>query len=217
LHDSIRNIPGAYGKMAEGIQSIKSLRPGFKISARCVIHKLNFRNWPQIIETAKQTGLDSISFLPADVSSSAFNREVLWTAPRQNEILIAQEELPELTAITEKIIVENKIDLIDHFIAESPDKLRNIARYYAAIHGLNDFPFKKCNAPWVSTVIEPDGTVRPCFFHEAIGNIHEHSLNEILNGAKGISFRKDLDMDKNDICKKCVCYLNLHPKTNPNG
>ncbi|MEO5998836.1 MAG: SPASM domain-containing protein [Chitinophagaceae bacterium] len=35
---------------------------------------------------------------------------------------------------------------------------------------LDPFPFKKCNAPWVSTVIEADGTVTPCFFHEAIRN-----------------------------------------------
>lgn len=215
LHDAIRNIPNAFNKMQEGVQLIKSLRPGFPVSGRCVIHKLNFRNWRQIVETAKRAKLDSISFLPADISSVAFNRETLWEAPRQNEILISKEELPELSGIIEALIDECGDDFKNRFILESPDKLRNIYYYYTAQHGLNDFPFKKCNAPWVSTVIEPDGSVRPCFFHGIIGNIHDKDLDEILNGETGLSFRKNLDMDKNMTCKKCVCYLNLHPKTNP--
>jgi MoaA/NifB/PqqE/SkfB family radical SAM enzyme len=215
LHDTIRNIPGAYHKLKEGVHALKIKQPSFPVSARTVIHKLNFRSWRQIIETAKATGLDRISFLPADISSSAFNREVLWNEPRQNEILVALDELTELQDIIEEIIGECEPAFQEHFIAESPGKIRDIYRYYAALHGLNDFPYKKCNAPWVSTVIEPDGSVKPCFFHDSIGNIHHNSLVEILNGDRGMTFRKNLDMDQNDTCKKCVCYLNLAPQTNP--
>jgi len=60
-------------------------------------------------------------------------------------------------------------------------------------------------------VIEADGTVRPCFFHEAIGNIRENGLDEILNSREAIEFRKTLDIDRNPTCVKCVCYLNLLP------
>jgi MoaA/NifB/PqqE/SkfB family radical SAM enzyme len=215
LHDRIRNIPGAYRKIQEGMLELRSFRSSFPVSARCVIHKMNFRNWRSIITTAKKSGLDSISFLPADISSHAFNRDTLWSEPRQDEIIISADELPELQDIIEEIIYECQDDFRNRFIAESPDKIRNIYYYYAAQHGLNDFPYKKCNAPWVSTVIEPDGAVRPCFFHDIIGNIHKNSLEDILNGQAGLSFRKNLDMDKNDTCKKCVCYLNLHPQTNP--
>ena len=101
-----------------------------------------------------------------------------------------------------------------HFIAESPDKLQNIYTYYAAFYGRNTFPYKKCNAPWVSTVVEADGTVRPCFFHKPIGNIHENSLEAILNGPAGIGFRKNLNIASNETCLKCVCYLNLPPGKN---
>lgn len=215
LHDSIRNIPGACRKMQEGIEALRSYRSAFPVSARCVIHKMNFRNWRPIVETAKKSGLNSISFLPADISSHAFNREVLWSEPRQDEIVISKEALPELMDVIEELIYECADDFRNRFIVESPEKIRNIYFYYAAQHGLNDFPYKKCNAPWVSTVIEPDGAVRPCFFHDVIGNIHNNSLEEILNAETGISFRKHLDMDNNDTCKKCVCFLNLHPKANP--
>jgi radical SAM additional 4Fe4S-binding domain len=193
------------------VQLIKSIDPKFRITARTVIHKLNFRIWDSIIDSAKEMGLDQISFLPADVSSHAFNREVLWSENRQHEILVEQNELPELSAVIDVIIENYKEDFESRFIAESPGKFRKIYGYYAAFYNLNPFPYKKCNAPWVSTVIEADGTVRPCFFHEPIGNIRDSSLEEILNSKESIRFRKDLDMDSNSTCVKCVCYLNLPP------
>ena len=73
IHDRIRNIPGAFKKLREGVQHIKNIDPEFRITARTVIHRLNFRLWPAIIDCAKEIGLDQISFLPADVSSHAFN------------------------------------------------------------------------------------------------------------------------------------------------
>jgi len=87
--------------------------------------------------------------------------------------------------------------------------------YYAAFYGLNPFPFKKCNAPWVSTVIEADGNVRPCFFHDVMGNIRETSLTDILNNDVSIDFRRTLNMSTNSTCVKCVCSLNLPPRMNP--
>ncbi len=210
VHDRIRNIPGAFRKMTEGINAIRFIDPNYKITARTVIHKLNFRHWISIIESAKKAGIDQISFLPADVSSHAFNRELLWTDQRQQEVKPAIGELPELRKILDTVI-DNYRSYGPGFFAESPVKLEKIYSYYAALYKLNDFPFKKCNAPWVSTVVEADGTVRPCFFHLPIGNIHEQSLGEILNSESAIRFRKELDTDSNETCSRCVCYLNLSP------
>ncbi|HLY70903.1 MAG TPA: radical SAM protein [Puia sp.] len=217
VHDTIRNIPGAFRKIKEGVAHIKSIDPHYKITARTVIHKLNYRSWASVIESAKQMQLNQISFLPADVSSHAFNREVLWNAAKQHELLLEKEELPALKTIIDAIINDYGAEIQNHFIAEPAEKLKKIYDYYAAFYGVNAFPYKRCNAPWVSTVIEADGTVRPCFFHEAIGNIHENTLDKILNGEKGINFRKNLDMDTNSICKKCVCYLNLPVRTSVAG
>jgi MoaA/NifB/PqqE/SkfB family radical SAM enzyme len=212
LHDTIRNIPGAFSKLSEGISAIRNLDPSYPISGRTVIHRLNFKQWPQLIRSAKEIGLDSISFLPADVSSHAFNREVLWTDQRQDEILPTKEDLPVLKTIVEQICDQYAEEIATGFIAERPEKLLAIHTYYEACYGLTSFPYKKCNAPWVSVVVEADGTVRPCFFHASIGNIHDQSVESIINSEKAISFRKGLDMSTNDTCVKCVCYLNLPPR-----
>ena len=168
------------------------------------------------LQTAKETGLDQISLLPADVSSHASNREVVWSDQRQDEIWVNENELDELKNITETILVKYSTDFNRHFIAESPEKLLKIYSYYAAFYGLNSLPYKKCNAPWVSTVVEADGTVRPCFFHSPLGNIRQQSLESILNSDESIRFRKEPDMDTNSTCLKCVCYLNLSPGTKLN-
>ncbi|MGG9964229.1 SPASM domain-containing protein [Ferruginibacter sp. SUN106] len=213
MHNAIRNIPDAFGKMAEGVDVIKVINPDFKITCRTVIHQQNFRVWSQIIDSAKEIGLDQISFLPADVSSHAFNREVLWDKSRQHEILPGEKDLPELKSVIDILLTTYQKDFASNYIAESPEKINKIYQYYASFYGLNELPYKKCNAPWVSAVIEADGTVRPCFFHEAYGNIKNDPLDEIMNSANAITFRKQLNTDRNETCKKCVCYLNLSPQT----
>ncbi|WP_448701626.1 radical SAM protein [Mucilaginibacter sp. AW1-3] len=214
LHDAIRNIPGAFNKLREGVQYLKALNANYKITGRSVIHRLNFRNWENIISAAKEMGLDQISFLPADVSSEAFNRQTAWNEPRQHEILLAEEELPELQQIVTAINQNRNGD--QYFIAESDQKLQDIYHYYAAFYNINPFPFKKCNAPWVSAVIEADGSVRPCFFHDTIGSIHDDELTDILNSDRAVNFRKALNMSSNPTCVKCVCSLNLKPHVNLN-
>jgi MoaA/NifB/PqqE/SkfB family radical SAM enzyme len=213
-HDSIRNIPGAFSKLREGINEVKKIDPDYKITARTVIHRLNYRRWAEIIDSAKEIGVEQISFLPADVSSHAFNREMVWDESRQHEILLSEEDLPELKNVIQRLLQDYQPEFENRFIAESPYKIWKIYEYYAAFYGQNSFPYKKCNAPWVSTVIEADGTVRPCFFHSPIGNIRHQSLDKILNSNKAIEFRKNLDIDTDSTCVKCVCYLNLSPGKN---
>lgn len=214
-HDAIRNVNGAYAKLKEGVQYFKSINPKFRISARTVIHRLNFGKWPAIVKAAKEIGVDRISFLPADVSSHAFNREALWTEERQMDIAVQVDELSELRTVLDTVISIYRKDIESGFISESLEKLDKIVNYYCAIHSLCEFPYKRCNAPWVSAVIEADGNVKPCFFHDSIGNIHSDSFTEILNGENGMKFRENLDMDENETCKRCVCYLNLPPGMNP--
>ncbi|MES2418178.1 MAG: radical SAM protein [Bacteroidota bacterium] len=211
LHDAIRNIPGAFARLKEGVEYILALNPTYKVTARTVIHRLNFRNWPAIIIAAKQMGISQISFLPADVSSSAFNRQTAWDEPKQHEILLSWDELPALQEIITHLLEKNISDFKAKFIAESMRKIQDIYHYYAAFYDFNAYPLKKCNAPWVSTVVEADGSVKPCFFHETIGNIKDSDLTTILNSKKAIGFRKSLNTKTNATCVKCVCSLNLSP------
>jgi len=209
IHNQIRNIPNAFEKLAEGVKAIKKIDPSFRVTGRTVLQKTNFRDFKNIVESAKSLGLDQISFLPADVSSSAFNHPQGWKDEKKEEVALLAEEANELRSILEKSFDEFKNLYSEKFIAESSDKMLALVQQYRAYHGKENFPQRNCNAPWVSAVIEPNGDVLPCFFHKAYGNIHDEPFEKIINTSKAISFRKNLNMEEDSICKKCVCSLKI--------
>jgi MoaA/NifB/PqqE/SkfB family radical SAM enzyme len=92
---------------------------------------------------------------------------------------------------------------------ESPAKLRRIATHFRAHAGLEPHVAPRCNAPWVSAVLEANGDVRPCFFHPPIGNASAASLLTILNGPAALAFRESLNVAENPVCRRCVCSLYL--------
>jgi MoaA/NifB/PqqE/SkfB family radical SAM enzyme len=212
-HNAIRRVPRAFERLAEGIAALREQRPSYPVSARCVLQRTNFRDLPNIIDAAHEIGLNRISFMSVDVSSTAFNRPEPWQEPRVSEVALDAAETQEFAALVEDVIQRYSADFDSHFISESPAKLRRLPRYYAALHGLEPFPETRCNAPWVSTVIETDGAVRPCFFQPTIGNIFEQPIDDVLNGPRAVSFRRSLDVRTDPICRRCVCTLSLGRRT----
>jgi Fe-coproporphyrin III synthase len=209
IHNKIRNIPQAFEKLEEGVLALKKLKKDFRITARCVLQRYNHFDFPNILSSAQQLGLDQISFLSADVSTTAFNRSALWANERVSEVALSKEEVKQFAQLLENSFINQKPLYDSKFVAESPDKMRRIAQYYGALNGVNDFPKPNCNAPWVSAVVESDGSVMPCFFHKSYGNIYHHTFDEVINSKEAIQFRKQLDIQTNSVCKKCVCSLKL--------
>jgi len=175
------------------------------------VQKANHNALRQTVATARRIGLNQVSFLAADLTSGAFNRPEGWTSERQSCVALAPEEIECLSGEVEALIGENWQDIETGFVAESPAKLRRIVRHFRAHAGQVAPEAPRCNAPWVSTVIEADGTVRPCFFHRSIGNIHDGSLLSILNGNEALRFRRKLDVSTDPVCTRCVCSLYLPP------
>lgn len=211
VHNQIRNIPHAFEKLAEGVRAIKNLNPQYKITGRCVIQKSNFHDFENILTTAIDLGLNQISFLPADVSSSAFNRSEPWGNEKTMQVALSLDEAEKLEALIKHSFIKYTPLYARGFINEGQEKMLSIPQYYKAIIGHATFPGQKCNAPWVSAVIESNGDVMPCFFHKPYGNIYESGFEEIINSKKSVQFRKQLDVKTNATCTKCVCSLYVSP------
>jgi MoaA/NifB/PqqE/SkfB family radical SAM enzyme len=213
IHDAIRNVPRAYDRLRLGIAALRAAAKdaSLRISARCTVQRANAHALVDIIAAAHARRLDHISFLSADVTSEAFNRPEGWTGDRQADVLIPRDELPRFADSLTRLERECAADFSSRFIVESPEKLRRRLLWHVeAMHGLRAFPAPRCNAPWVSTVVEADGSVRPCFFHDAIANIHEAGgLDAALHGEPGRTFRRTLDVATNATCERCVCTLML--------
>jgi MoaA/NifB/PqqE/SkfB family radical SAM enzyme len=213
VHNRIRRVPGAYERMAAGIRALQQARSGMIVRARCTVQKENHHSLRATIARARETGFDSISFLAADLTSDAFNRPQGWGQERQHQIALNAEEVEALDSEIERLISQCGAELNSGFIAETPSKLRKIVRHFRAHLGQVSDVAPRCNAPWVSAVIDASGEVRPCFFHSAIGNIRTQSLPDILNGPEALRFRANLDITTDPICRRCVCSLYIPPGT----
>jgi len=208
VHDAIRRVAGAFALLQAGVKALRDRRGNFHITARTVVQKANHASLRETARAARSLKLDAISFLAADLTSTAFNRPLVWPAARQEEVGLSVEELHVLESEIELLIQESSQDWEAGFLSETPEKLRRIARHFGVQLGLVKSESPLCNAPWVSAVVETDGTVRPCFFHQPIGNLHEHSLGNIINSKSAQEFRRELDIPNNPICNRCVCSLN---------
>ena len=205
VHDRIRRVPGAFSQLEKGVNAIHQLNPAFQISARCTIQRLNYDFPSETARLARNLGLSSISFLAADLTSEAFNRLQPWEAYRQAQVALTLEEVVSL---------ERELELVNRewegtgFVAENAAKLRRISEHFRVQLGLSQPQAPRCNAPWVSAVVEANGTVRPCFFHKPIGSLKSQSLLQVLNGFEAQQFRGSLDIATNPVCRRCVCSLN---------
>ena len=206
IHDRIRRVPGAFEQLRCGVSSLLQLQPGYAVSARSTVQRLNCGALCETARAAKESGLSAISFLAVDVTSSAFNRADSWTQERQESVALTKDQLPILRQQIRELIAEWEGT---GFVLESREKLERLVRHFEAQLGLAEPVSPVCNAPWVSAVIETDGQVRPCFFHAPIGRLNGNTLLEILNGPQAVAFRANLDIGTNPVCKRCVCSLNL--------
>jgi Fe-coproporphyrin III synthase len=208
IHDAIRRVSGAYNLIHKGVVAVRHFNPSLPITCRTTVQKANHHHLRQTVDAARALGLDSISFLAADLSSEAFNRPLIWPGERQSEIGLNLEQARALEEEIEQLILQYGAAIDHKYIAESASKLRRIARHFREHLGQLTPQAPICNAPWVSAVVEVDGSVRPCFFHRTIGNITSSTLEEVINGYAAQEFRQSLDMENDATCRRCVCSLN---------
>lgn len=207
IHDAIRRVKGSFSFIRTGVGEIRKHRVDIRITARTTVQQSNHRALRATVRAAKNIGLNGISFLAADLSSEAFNRPLLWPIERQNEVGLSVDEVGELEDELEALITDCADDIRTAYIAENPSKLRRIAEHFKAHLGLLDAVSPRCNAPWVSAVVETNGDLRPCFFHRPIGNLEQGTFEEIVNGEAARNFRRSLDIATNPVCRRCVCSL----------
>jgi MoaA/NifB/PqqE/SkfB family radical SAM enzyme len=208
-----RQIRGvaALPNLERAVAKLRDLAPRLPVSARMTVHRLNYREIPRLVEHARAMSFDSVSMLCADMSARAFGR----TAPLRDEVLMMdRDEVVEFADIVERLIVEEEEAIATGFIAESPARLRSLPQYFAALLGLATFPPVSCNAPYVSVVVEADGTVRPCFFQPPIGSIRQTPLSLIVRRNLP-AFRSEWTVNSDATCRRCVCSLNANWRSAP--
>ena len=207
-HDAIRRVKGAFDRIARGVMALRAEYPTPRLIARSVVQQRNCASIDRTVDAAHRMGFDEVSFLAADVSTTAFNRPQPWPSDRVADVAVGGQDLADLAAAIERIAASAPDMLQAGFVAGGRASLDRIHRYYAALAGHAEFPAVQCNAPWVSAVLEADGMLRPCFFHQPYGPVSD-DLEKDLNSASAIGFRQQLSVETNPTCRRCVCSLHL--------
>lgn len=193
-YQSIRGVD-AFEKVCAGIRSV--VKKNGQVSIRCTIQRRNYRQLPELVELAHNLGVKQISFLAVDVLTHvAFARkqEII------NNLALEQDDLPEFDRVLTNLFERFKDDFETGFIAESPNKLRRLRQYFAALQDLVEFPSVRCNAPRFSAVFTADGKIQPCYFISPSENLD-------INDSTLLSLRHDIRTGNRNECKTCVCSM----------
>lgn len=213
VHDRVRNVEGAFSELRDGVRALRSAAPKLRVSAQCVLQRMNYFDIGRTIETARQLSVDAISFRTVDVSSDAFERSVPWDGI--GRVLLTPEETKHFELVIEAVLRSHHEEITSSFVEHRPEDFRGFARFFRAHNDEDSFPEPVCNAPWVSAVVHADGSVRPCTFHQPYGSIHDAALGDVVNSADAVRFREELDMSENPICRRCVSKRHLTPYQRP--
>jgi MoaA/NifB/PqqE/SkfB family radical SAM enzyme len=193
----------AFDKVCEGIQAAaaQGKPPGIRVT----LQRGNFRQLPAFVDLARKLGARQVSFLAVDVANPhAFGR----TDDFVSDLALRPEDLPELERILDSMEQDRREDFRSGFIAESPQKLRRIHQYFAAIQGFGTYPPVRCNAPEFSAVIGATGRVQPCFFIPGpIDAQIQGDFPSALNSSGMVALREAIRTGARAECKTCVCSM----------
>lgn len=219
-YTAIRGVD-AFDLVLEGIRAVRA--GGLPVTTRTTVQRANYREIPQIIEVASTAGANHISFLTVDVSSTEAFGPRFTADPTLRIASQHPSENPATSALTAAdieilagILDDVEQRFADFFasgrIAESPAKLRRMLYYFRALLGEGNYLLPRCNAPHFSTVIEVDGTLRPCYFLPAYGKINGATLPTTLNSEPAQALRQAYRRGQRRECTTCVCPLYKSPR-----
>jgi MoaA/NifB/PqqE/SkfB family radical SAM enzyme len=213
-YTAIRGLD-AFDKVCAGIRAAAA--HGVPAGIRVTLQRANYQQLPRFVDLAKELGAREISFLAVDVANPhAFGR----TDNFVSDLALQAQDLPQLERILESMEHDHAADFRSGFIAESPQKLRRLHQYFAAIHGQAAYPPVRCNAPEFSAVIGATGRVQPCFFISGpldarlsatgasdAGARAGDDLAGVLNSGAMGALRSAIREGQRAECKTCVCSL----------
>lgn len=206
---AIRGV-NAFDKVCEGIR--KAADCGVAPGIRVTLQRGNFRQLPAFVDLAKTLGAGSVSFLAVDIANPhAFGR----TESFQDDLALRGDDLAVFDSLLTHLERDRPEDFRSGFIAESPQKLRRILQYFAAIQHQSAYPPVRCNAPEFSAVIGATGQVQPCFFISGppdarlpgAGSDSKYDFAGALNSDRMAALREDIRSGNRSECKTCVCSM----------
>lgn len=181
VYAHLRGVRGL-GAVRDGVRALD----GHPVHARVTVWAENIPELAAIRRDAEAAGCTEMSFLASDTSSDAFGErgEARGTPPRP-------DQLPALKAFLDSVAADPFVVMS----AYARERLLLLAGGGAAA--------PNCAAPWTSGVVDPLGQWRHCFFLPSTQTA-SGGLKAAIRAAR--PERRQLDVGKNPVCARCVCW-----------
>ncbi len=203
-YKAIRGVD-AFDVVLAGIDAVRER--GIPVTTRTTVQRDNFHEIPQIVEIGIAHDVNAISFLAVDVS----NDEAFGNRSEQPPGALTADDIPQLEAVLNTLEHDYNHVFARGQIAESPQKLRRtlLTYFQSLIDDRMTFPAPRCNAPHISTVIDVDGQLRPCYFLPSYGRLQPDGdrLPQAINWNAAQELRQAYKSGQRPECKRCVCPL----------
>lgn len=200
-YDRLRGA-GMYARLLAAIGVLSPIPDRPRLIARSVISRTNAGLLEETVAAARFAGFDAISFLPVDTTSDAFGGDPAARAAHA----LADREAEALRQGIDRLAQSGALGA---YVLEDERKLLEMASFLGRAPGAGPAP--RCNAPEWSSVVEADGSIRPCFFQPRIPRTPAAGLRRMRESHE---YRESLLAlgAGNGTCAACVC-----PKYVPSG
>jgi len=224
-YQAIRGVD-AFDLVLDGVRAARER--GIPVATRTTLQRANYAELAQIIDAAKGAGANRISFLTVDVSNEvAFGNRAVSNvnfvahagpgSPPDHgtpATALTPDDVIAFSRLLDEVERDYAADFASGLISESPAKLRWMLDYFRALTGAGDFEPPRCNAPHISTVVEVDGSLRPCYFLPTMGRVRrDQSILDALNGPEALMLRHAYRAGERAECARCVCPLYKGPRS----
>lgn len=181
IHNYSRGIEGSLNRVVQGLAKVSQVRKeeglSFPIIIKPVVHRLNFRYLPEMVEWIQTIGGTVINFQPVD----------RWTPETFNELWIeSAEDMADLIKVRDQLLTMKRAGapiLNSELILSAWDK-----------HFLEQKApqeYMPCRVGMRNYFIRPDGDVEVCWYYKPIGNVKKSTAKEIWYGEEARQRREE--------------------------
>lgn len=197
IHNYARGIEGSLEKISSGIQRLVADRNAagldFPVIIKPVVHRLNYKTLPGMVEWVKALGATAVNFQPLD----------LWTEETKTELWIRQDEIGELMKVATELV---KLKQAGEPILNSEMTLSCWDKHF--LHEKAPEDVMPCRVGMRNYFIRTNGDIQVCWHFPPIGNVMKQSARDIWYGELGTKIRADTVA-----CERLCLFTCLSQKT----
>jgi MoaA/NifB/PqqE/SkfB family radical SAM enzyme len=201
-HDRIRGVKGAFAKVMENIQFMKSLQKEipFNLGLDPTIFSMNVQEMQDLKDLAKRLDMP-ITFQIASLADDYYHNENI-----ENVLKVGERDRISLIQFLKRQVAEASL-------------LDSLAYYYAdVVDHLEGAPKRGLPCPFADQglLLNPDGSLQYCHNSRPIGNALEKSSAELYYAPENQAYRGTVQREVCPSCRmSCLFFVSLRKEVFP--